>query len=73
MLSKALGLFHPQHCKGIHVNMLAAAPSFYNPWHLLQLGNASLPCLDQYPIFLSAEELSWLKSVKYFQSNEAGK
>ena len=73
MLSKALGIFHPDHCRGIHVNMLAAAPTFYNPWHMLQLGNAVLPCLERFPIFASAEEISWLKDTRHFESEEAGK
>ena len=53
--------------------MLAAAPTFYNPWHMLQLGNAMLPYLDQYPVFASAEEISWLKDTRHFEQEEAGK
>lgn len=72
MLSKALGIYHADHCKGIHVNMLAAAPCLYNPWHLLQLANAYLPYADQFPVFLSAEEISWLKDTKKFTDHESG-
>lgn len=73
MLSKALGLFHSDHCKGIHVNLLAATPSRFNPWHMLQSANALLPYLDQFPIFVTAEEISWLKETMQFQSKETGK
>lgn len=72
MLSKALGIYHADHCKGIHVNMLAAAPCLYNPWHLLQLANAYLPFADQCPVFLSAQEISWLKDTKKFTEHESG-
>ena len=73
MLSKALGLYHSDHCKGIHINMLAAAPRFYNPWHILQMANAFLPYLDQYPIFATAQEISWLKDTRHFETQEAGR
>ena len=72
MLSKALGILHPDHCKGIHVNMLAASPCLYNPRHLLQAANAYLPYADQLPIFLTAEEISWLKDTKRFMDRESG-
>ncbi|KAL0046501.1 hypothetical protein WJX82_002342 [Trebouxia sp. C0006] len=71
MLSKALGIFHPDHCKGIHVNMLAASPCLYNPRHLLQAANAYLPYADQFPIFLTAQEISWLKDTKRFMDHES--
>lgn len=71
MLSKALGILHPDHCKGIHVNMLAASPCLYNPRHLLQAANAYLPYADQLPIFLTAEEISWLKDTKRFMDHES--
>ena len=72
MLSKTLGIFHSTHCKGIHVNMLAASPTLYNPRHLLQLANAYLPYADQFPVFLTAQEISWMKDTKHFQDEESG-
>ena len=73
MLSKALGLFHSEHCKGIHLNMLTAPPRPYNPWHMLQAANAMLPYVDRFPVFATAEEISWLKDTFHFQKEETGK
>ena len=73
MLSKALGLFHSEHCKGIHLNMLTAPPRPYNPWHMLQAANAMLPYMDRFPTFATAEEISWLKDTFHFQKEETGK
>lgn len=73
MLSKALGLFHSNHCKGIHVNMVVAPPTPYNPRHMLQMANAILPYADQFPIFVTAQEISWLNDTFQFQKSDTGK
>ena len=72
MLSKALGLFHSDHCKGIHVNYSAAQPQPYNPLHILQGVNAFTPILDRIPILLSSEEIQNLKDSKHWTSHESG-
>lgn len=72
MLSKALGLFHSDHCKGIHVNFSAAAPQPYNPLHILQGINAFVPILDRIPLLLSSEEIQHLKDSKHWLDHETG-
>ncbi|KAL3146131.1 hypothetical protein ABBQ38_015475 [Trebouxia sp. C0009 RCD-2024] len=72
MLSKALGLFHSDHCKGIHVNMVVAPPTPYNPRHMLQMANAILPYADRFPIFVTAQEISWLNDTFQFQKSDTG-
>lgn len=53
--------------------MLTAPPRPYNPWHMLQVGNAMLPYVDRFPVFATAEEISWLKDTFRFQKEETGK
>lgn len=72
MLSKALGLYHSDHCKGIHLNMAETAPSLFKPWQWLTLANALLPFADQFPVFASATEISWLKDSKHWAKEESG-
>ena len=72
MLSKSLGLFHSDHCKGIHVNFSAAAPQPYNPLHILQGINAFVPILDRIPLLLSSEEIQHLKDSKHWMDHETG-
>ena len=72
MLSKALGLFHSDHCKGIHVNYSAAQPQPYNPLHILQGINAFTPILDRIPLLLSSAEIQNLKDSKHWTSHESG-
>jgi len=72
-VSKALGIFHSENCRGIHVNFMIASPNRYNPRHLLQLANAFVPYADQFPLFLSAEEIKGIKGLGHFQSQESGK
>lgn len=73
MLSKALGLFHSDYCKGIHMNMVVAPPTPYNPRHMLQMANAALPYADRFPIFVTAQEISWLQDIAEYQKNDSGK
>jgi len=72
-VSKALGIFHSENCRGIHVNFMIASPNRYNPRHLLQLVNAFAPYADQFPLFLSADEIKGIKGLGHFQSQESGK
>lgn len=53
--------------------MLTAPPRPYNPWHMLQVGNAMLPFVDRFPVFATADEISWLKDTFRFQKEETGK
>lgn len=72
-VSKALGIFHSENCRGIHVNFMIASPNRCSPWHLLQLANAFVPYADQFPLFLSADEIKGIKGLGHFQSQESGK
>ncbi len=72
-MSKALGIFHSENCRGIHVNFMIASPNRYNPRHLLQLANAFAPYADRFPLFLSADEIKGIKGLGHFQSQESGK
>ena len=73
MLSKTLGLFHSDHCIGIHVNRPIAEPQLYNPLHILQYANAFAPILDRFPVLLSNREIQDLKDSKHWQGHEFGK
>lgn len=73
MLSKTLGLFHSDHCIGIHVNRPIAEPQLYNPLHILQYVNAFAPVLDRFPVLLSNREIQDLKDSKHWQEHEFGK
>ena len=53
--------------------MLTAPPRLYNPWHILQTANAMLPYVNRFPVFATAEEISWLKDTFQFQKEETGK
>ncbi len=52
---------------------MIASPNRYNPRHLLQLANAFAPYADQFPLFLSADEIKGIKGLGHFQSQESGK
>ena len=72
-VAKMLGIFHSDNCRGIHVNFMIASPNQRNPWHLLQLANAFVPCLNQLPLFLTAGEIEGIKGLSHFQSHESGR
>lgn len=72
-VAKMLGVFHSDNCCGIHVNFMIASPNQRNPWHLLQLANAFVPCLKQLPLFLTAGEIEGIKGLSHFQSQESGR
>ncbi|DBA80888.1 TPA: hypothetical protein ACH3X1_008094 [Trebouxia sp. C0004] len=71
-VSKALGIFHSENCRGINVNFMIASPNRYKPQHLLQLANAFASYADQFPLFLSADEIKGIKGLGHFQSQESG-
>lgn len=72
ILSKAIGLFHHDYCKGIHVNLALAGPQPYNPMHILQGLNAFVPILDKFPVLLSSDEIQNLKDSKHWNDHESG-
>ena len=71
-ISKALGIFHENSCLAIHVTLVVAAPSWLNPWHLLQLANLTLPFADKLPLFVSAGEVALLKNGYKFMKEGSG-
>ena len=71
-LCRTLGLFHSDHCQGIHLNFPFSAPQQYNLLHMLQLLNATTPILDRFPILLSSQEIQNLKDSKQWDNHEAG-
>ena len=71
-VSKTLGIFHSDHCKGIHTNYSEALPQLWNPLHVLQLVNALMPVLDRMPIFLSRAEIQNVKDSKHWIDHERG-
>lgn len=71
-ITTVLGALHSDHCKAIHINGCFAPPSLLNPWHLAQLVNASLPIANRFPLFISFQEMGWLKAFGDFQAKETG-
>lgn len=71
-LCRTLGLFHSDHCQGIHLNFPFSAPQQYNLLHMLQLLNATTPILDRFPILLSSQEIQNLKDSKHWDDHESG-
>ncbi|KAL3151609.1 hypothetical protein ABBQ38_012601 [Trebouxia sp. C0009 RCD-2024] len=72
-----LGSGFPKHCKAIHLNFVDVAigfgrPRMSNPWHVAMLLNAKLPFLDGVPLFISREEIEYLKQNERFVKYEAG-
>ena len=68
----ALGGAHSQHCRAIHMNGCFAAPELTNPLHVAQLLNAKLPLASWFPVFISFQEMAWLRSTQAFIDKETG-
>eukprot|EP00882_Tetradesmus_deserticola_P002705 GHRQ01002876.1.p1 GENE.GHRQ01002876.1~~GHRQ01002876.1.p1 ORF type:complete len:360 (+),score=146.10 GHRQ01002876.1:93-1082(+) len=70
IISRALGLYHPDSCAGIHLNMCLARPCMTNPWHLAQVLNVWLaPSL---PLTISVEEVQGVQAMRHFERDESG-